>query len=134
MKSSILKIWTRPTHRYTAIAAILRSFGGMAAATYLPVYFLKCFPTFRNEYAMMNALSLGVFGLTSALLGGIISDKYESKNLRAKSYVCAIGSFLAFPLTALCCLNQHSFWFSMGCIMLKTLFSASQNSPAVTML
>ena len=125
MKSSIINIWRRPTHRYTAIAAILRSFGGMAAATYLPIYFLKCFPTFRNEYALMNALSLGIFGFISSMFGGIISDKYEEKNLMAKSYVCAAGSFMAFPLTAMCCLTQHSFWFSMIAIMFKTLFSAS---------
>jgi nitrate/nitrite transporter NarK len=105
MKSSVIKIWTRSTHRYTAIAAILRAFGGMAAATYLPIYFLKCFPAYKNEYAMMNALSLGLFGLISSLLGGIISDKYEEKNLMAKSLVCAIGSFVAFPLTAMCCLT-----------------------------
>ena len=125
MRNSIVKIWTRPIHRFMSIAAILRSFGGMAAATYLPIYFLKCFPAFKNEYAMCNAFALGVFGLISSLLGGIISDKYESKSLMAKSYVCAVGSFIAFPLTALCCLNQHSFWFSMTAIMFKTLFSAS---------
>ena len=83
---------------------------------------------------MVNALSLAIGGLISSLAGGIISDKLESKNLLAKSWVCIASSLIAFPLTALCCLIRGNFWLSMSAITLKTLLSSSFTSPAMTMM
>jgi len=113
---------------------MLRVLAGMACASFLPIYFLKVFPGYKEEYAVANAAALAICGLVSSMAGGIISDKFESKNLMAKSYVCIVSSLMTFPLTALCCLNQHSFWFSMGMITLKTLMSAAFSSPAITMI
>jgi predicted MFS family arabinose efflux permease len=124
----------QPTARWVTIAAIMRTFAGISAATYLPIFFLKVYPSFRSTYAITNALSLAIGGLVSSLAGGIISDHFESKNLMSKAYICMISSFLAFPLTALCCLNKSSFYFSMGAITCKTFLSASFTSPAITMM
>jgi nitrate/nitrite transporter NarK len=82
----------------------MRTFAGISAATYLPVYFLKVFPAYKAEYAVWNAVSLAVGGLVASLAGGIISDHFESKSLMSKAYICMISSALAFPLLALCCL------------------------------
>ena len=83
---------------------------------------------------MANAASLAVCGFLSSLLGGILSDQYEKRDLRAKSKVCMASSFMAFPLTAMCCLCQTNFWFSIAMITLKTLLSGGFQSPAITMM
>jgi MFS family permease len=83
---------------------------------------------------VLNAASLAICGFISSLSGGLISDYFEKKNKRAKSIVCMVSSFMAFPLTAACCLNQGSFWFSIIAITLKTLLSGGFSSPAITMM
>lgn len=113
---------------------MLRTLAGMAGAAFIPIFFLKVYPSHRETYAVANAASLAFCGLCSSMAGGIISDLYEKKSLWSKSLVCLISSCLAFPLTALCCLNQSSFWFSMAMISLKTLVSAAFTSPAITMI
>lgn len=93
-----------PTSRWVTVAAMMRTFGSIAVATFLPIFFLKVYPSYRSQYAVANAVSLAVGGLISSIAGGIISDKLEKKNLMAKSWVCIVSSMMAFPLTALCCL------------------------------
>lgn len=93
-----------PTSRWVTIASMMRTLAGIAVATFLPVYFLKVFPDYKNQFAILNAASLAIGGLISSLAGGIISDIFEKKSLMAKSYVCIASSAIAFPLTALCCL------------------------------
>ena len=134
MKRTLTLVISNPTSRYVTLAAIMRTFGGIAVATYLPIYFLKVFPAYREQYAVINALSLAIGGLFASLAGGIISDRFESKNLMTKSYVCIFSSLAAFPLTALSCLGFGGFWFAIAAISLKTLMSASFTSPAMTMM
>jgi predicted MFS family arabinose efflux permease len=124
----------QPTARWVTIAGIMRTFAGISCATYLPIFFLKVYPTYKSTFAVTNALSLAIGGLVSSLLGGILSDHFENKNLMSKAYICMISSLMAFPLTALCCLNQKSFYFSMGAITCKTFMSAAFTSPAITMM
>mmetsp|Transcript_1212 Transcript_1212/g.2209 ORF Transcript_1212/g.2209 Transcript_1212/m.2209 type:complete len:345 (+) Transcript_1212:688-1722(+) len=133
-KSALFDIWDFPTAKWVTIAASLRSFGGMATATFLPVFIQKAFPMFKSEYAVANAIALSVFGFTSSLLGGIISDRLEHKNLMTKAIICCVGSFLAGPLMAFICLNTSSFWMTMGVLCVKILVSGSYTSPAITMM
>ena len=41
-----------------------------------------------------------IFGFSSVMVGGIISDKYESKTYMTKSLICVIGGLLALPMIA----------------------------------
>ena len=135
MKATIIKIWKLPTPKWVTIGSFIRTFGGIASAIYLPIYFLKVYPAYKTQYSILNAFSLAFGGLISNMVSGILSDRLETKeNLTAKSKICMLSSFLAFPLTALCCLVQTNFWFSMTIITIKTLLSASFNSPAMTMM
>jgi hypothetical protein len=63
-----------------------------------------------------------------------LSDYFEKKDKMSKAYVCMASSAIAAPLTALCCLNQSSFYLSMIAITCKTFFSAGYTSPAITMM
>ena len=44
-----------PTCRWVLIGTIMRTIAGISAATYLPIYFLKVYPAFKQEFAVFNA-------------------------------------------------------------------------------
>ena len=105
MKETVLNLWKKPTAKWITIGTFVRTFSGIASAIYLPIYFLKVYPAYKTQYSIINAVSLAFGGLVSNMISGILSDRLETKtNLTAKSKICMFSSFLAFPLTALCCL------------------------------
>ena len=113
---------------------MLRIIAGVTSSYFVPVFFMKVYPGFRDTFAVSNAASMAICGLASSMAGGIISDTFEKKSFMSKAFVCMTSSFLAFPLMAACCLNQSSFWFSMIMVTGKTLVSAAFTSPAITMI
>lgn len=133
-KRTLFLVIKQPTSRYVVLATIMRTIAGISGSTFLPIYFLKVFPSYRNQYAVWNATSLAFGGLFSSLAGGILSDVFESKSFMSKAYVCMFSSFIAFPLLALSTSIQGSFWFSMAMISLKAFTSAGYTSPAITMM
>lgn len=48
MKRTILDLWKRPTARWVTMGAFVRTFGGIASAVYLPIYFLKVYPDYKT--------------------------------------------------------------------------------------
>lgn len=60
----------------------------------------------------MNALALGVCGLVSNLLYGMIGDRFEGVNPRIKARVCQISVLLTIPIMALELANHGNYWIS----------------------
>ena len=50
-------VFTLPTAKNVLLASSLRNFGGIIVSSYLPVFFLRNYPAFKAEYAMLNALA-----------------------------------------------------------------------------
>ena len=128
------QVLKQPTTRWITFATIVRTFGSVAVSTYLPIFFLKVYPSYKDTFAVANALSLAIGGLFASIAGGYLSDKLENKSLMAKSAICMVSCFLAFPLTAACCLVQNNFWLSLSMITLKTIVSAGFSAPAISMM
>ena len=74
-------------------------------------------------------------GFASALLGGIISDKFEKKGyLLTKSQVAVWAGLLGIPAICLCCLVQSNIYFSLAMLGLEYLVAECWISPVITML
>lgn len=116
------------------LASSLRNFGGIIVSSYLPVFFLRNFPAFKAEYAMLNALAQFVCGMTASLGGGILADKFEKKSYWTKAVICMTGCALAFPLIALGTLTTGNFYLSILCQALMLLASGTYSGPAITMI
>jgi len=116
------------------LGTFFRNFAGSVVTYFLPVFFLKNFAAFKAEYSLVNSLCLSVLGLISGLIGGVISDKFESRNYFTKSLVCSLGSVIAFPLICYITLQTSNFWGSMACFSVYTLVSAAFSGPAITMM
>jgi len=102
--AAMLEIFTNPTCRWVAIGGAFRFFGGYAIGFYMPQYFGKFDgPNDSNIYAYGNAIVVSMCGFASALLGGIISDKFEKKGfLTIKSTLVIGSSLLGIPFIVLC--------------------------------
>ena len=133
-KQSLTEIWKNPTSRYVTLAGIFNYIGGFAMMYYMPSFFQRVYPMYKAEFASLNALSLSVLGFISALVGGLISDRFSKKNILIKSQVCYIGSLLALPVSLLTFATTGNFWLSISCLALKYLFGESWMSPAMTMI
>jgi nitrate/nitrite transporter NarK len=77
-----------PTCRWVCIAGAFRFFGGYAIGYYMPSYFGSVYKDQYKLYGILNAFVVSIGGFTSALVGGIIADKYEVKYPMIKSFVC----------------------------------------------
>ena len=114
-------------------AGFLRSIGSTIVTAYVPVFFGRCFPAFKAKYAFLNAIALTTCGFSSALLGGIISDRYEKKSYMTKAWIVMIGNFLSVPLVAFACYTQ-SFYLALLAFTAKIFISGSYYAPAITMM
>ena len=130
----VREVLSNPINKYTLIGAFFRNFGGSCTTFFLPLFFLKNFPAFKTQYSFVNSVILSLFGLISGILGGIIADKYEKKNVWTKALICIIGSASALPLIGAATLQTSHFWLSMICFMLFTLLTSSFSGPAITMM
>lgn len=130
------EIFLNPTCRWVAIGGAFRFFGGYAIGFYMPQYFGKFDgPNDSNIYAYGNAIVISMCGFASALLGGIISDKFEKKGyLTIKSSLVIGSSLLGIPFIVLCTCVQSSIWFSIVMLGFEYLVAECWISPAITML
>ena len=103
-------------------------------AFYKPLYFAKVYPNYVDEFSIGNAFIYVVIATSSALIGGLLSDKYEEKSYRIKSYLCMASGLLACPALVACCTFQDNFWFSLEMSALHYVFSELFIAPGVTML
>lgn len=101
---SMKVVLSLPCAKNVLIASSLRNVGGMVIAAFLPVFFGKNFPSFKAEYALLNAAALSICGLIASLSGGILADKFEKKSYWTKSFIAGLGCALSVPLIAIGCL------------------------------
>lgn len=114
-------------------AGFFRSIGSTIVTAYTPVFFGRVFPTFKAEYAFLNAIALTLCGFSSSLLGGIICDKFEKKSYMTKAHIVMAGNFLSIPLILLACLTSN-FYVALLAFACKILVSGSYYAPAITMM
>lgn len=76
-----------PTSRNALLGAFVRNFAGSIVMYYLPVFHCKNFPTFKAQYALINAAILSGCGFAASLMSGLLSDYFEKKTYWAKSIV-----------------------------------------------
>jgi len=124
----------KKTTRYINIATMFKYLGEYAFLFFMPAYFQSVYPAMKVEFASANALSLSVLGFISAVMGGVISDKYGTKNHMTMAWVCIIGQVISIPFTLGMFLLTDNFWLAIGCLAVKYLFAESWLSPAITMM
>lgn len=133
---ALKELFVNPTCRYIVIAGCARYWAGFAIGFYMPSFFGGIYPTYyATYYAPLNAAVVSLCGFTSAIMGGIISDKYEKRGyFMTKAWVCTIGSGLGIPTIMLCTLVTSNFWISLLGLALEYLVAECWIGPAITMI
>ena len=124
----------KKTTRLVMIASILRHISDCAIACFIPTFFLHQYPTFKAEYAFLNALILTFCGFISNLMSGILSDRFEYPNYKIKGYITSISSLISVPFAALTLLSPASFPVAIGSLACFVLLSGGYHAAAVTMV
>ena len=122
-----------PCCRNLFIASFLRSAASMTITCYLPVFFGNVFPAYKTQFALINGLALGIFGFSSSIIGGIISDVWEKKTYMIKSLIVIFGNLLSVPLLTIAVLSNN-FWLSVFSASLMPLVSGAYFAPPITMM
>lgn len=132
--SSLTEINKNPICKNIFLAGLMRTFGSTIVSAYIPVFFMKNFPQFQSQYALINAGIYTFLGFSSNILGGLISDFYErKKSYMAKANICMFGAYLAIPLTAVACFTSN-FYLAIAAFAAKIFVSGGHFAPAVTMM
>ena len=79
---------------------------------YLPIYYLRKYPEYRNTYAAVNGLLIIFCGLMSNVISGTIGDKFEKDYPKIKARICMISTFLVVPIMILELGDHGNYWVS----------------------
>jgi hypothetical protein len=74
--SSLIDIMKHPVGKWCTLAAMFRYLGIMACDYWGPYFFLRYYPDHASKFLTIFPFLILTCGFSSALLGGIISDRF----------------------------------------------------------
>mmetsp|Transcript_38710 Transcript_38710/g.51003 ORF Transcript_38710/g.51003 Transcript_38710/m.51003 type:complete len:551 (-) Transcript_38710:259-1911(-) len=126
-------VLSSPIVRALFCAAAIRFCAGYGIGTWAAPYLQGAFPDYKSQYSLLNSIVVGTGGVISATLGGIISDKFVSQDLRTRAWVCASGCLLAIPCWAAVCLSPN-FYVAMFALFLEYIVAECWFGPSTAIL
>ena len=118
--SSFSDVAKNPTTRLITAAGVMRHSSDAIIASFLPVFFLRTYPTFKAQYGVLNAMILTICGFSSNLLSGLIGDKFEQRNPMIKGWITTLSCALSVPLICLATAGHGNFYLSIAIIFFIT--------------
>lgn len=96
-----------------SMAGFFRFFGGYSLGFLSAEFFENRYPDYTSQYAVMGSVVVIGGGLPASMLGGWISDRYESRIGSIKGIIAGGGALLAIPFILIAYAWQPSFWGSI---------------------
>ena len=138
--STVGDILSIPRVQWLFAGSFLRFCSGLCIGVWAAPYYKLAFPDDASSYAVVNALIVGLCGVTSGVLGGVIADKSASwvttsgKDENAGRLVVPIvGSLLAVPAWYLT-VHASSFENAMLWLAIEYLVAECWFGPTVAVL
>ena len=131
--NSFKDAYENPITRYCIIASASRFMIVFSQAYYLPAFFLKQYPNSVDEIAFMFSVTAVGAGITTNILGGLLADRFGSKDPLNYSRIAIAGSALAWPLFLLS-VKADNFWLAMMSTNLNFLMAETSWPANMTML
>ena len=136
-------VLSNPIVPYLFLASFLRFSSGLTIGIWSAAYFRQTFPDLTTQYAVTNALIVGLCGVTSNLLGGYLADKFA--NISANKYnlsqnagrviVPMLSSLLAVPTWYLCIQSSAtSFELAMIWLAVEYIVAECWVGPTIAIL
>lgn len=106
-------LWKNTCFLYLVAAGALRFFGGYSLGFLSGNFFEKRYPDNANQFAYMNAVVVIGGGLPASMLGGYLSDRFESRYGSVKGLIAGLGALAAVPFIFIAYALQPGFWWSI---------------------
>jgi MFS family permease len=133
-------VLSSPRVRWLFLASFTRFCSGLCIGVWGAPYFRSAFPDNATSYAVVNAFIVGLCGITSGILGGVLSDKAaevaSDKGIEENTgrlAVPIVGSLLAVPSWWLA-VNSSTFELSMVWLAVEYLVAECWFGSAVAVL
>lgn len=133
-------VLSTPRVRWLFLASFTRFCSGLCIGVWGAPYFRSAFPDDATTYAVVNAFIVGLCGVTSGILGGVLSDKAAEvasergiEENKGRLAVPIIGSLLAVPSWWLA-VNSSTFDLSMAWLAVEYLVAECWFGSAVAVL
>jgi predicted MFS family arabinose efflux permease len=94
------KLWSLRTFRHLAFASALVATANYAQINWMPSYLIRTHGMSTGEIGTWLAVLAGVFGGVGTFLGGYLSDRFGTRDLRWYAWVPAIAYAVCIPLVA----------------------------------
>jgi MFS family permease len=121
-------LWQQRTFRHLCAAFALTSFVLYGTLQWIPTYFIRIYSLDTAKVGAVIALSSGLFGGLSTLVGGLIGDRMAKHDVRWLCWLSAIGLAINAPLMILM-LFQPSFSLATYFLFAAMLFSSFHLGP-----
>ena len=133
-------VLSTPRVRWLFLASFTRFCSGLCIGVWGAPYFRSAFPDDATTYAVVNAFIVGLCGVTSGILGGVLSDKAAEvtsergiEENKGRLAVPIVGSLLAVPSWWLA-VNSSTFELSMAWLAVEYLVAECWFGSAVAVL
>ena len=94
-------------------ASFFRFFGGYCIGLFAAGFFEARYPDNIDQFAYMNSVIFIGGGLPASIIGGLISDKLESRIPSIKGLIAGVGAYVAVPFILITFAAQLGFWESI---------------------
>jgi MFS family permease len=126
-------LWQRRTFRQLCAAFALSSFVIYGSLQWVPTYFIRTYNLDTGKVGAVIALSSGLFGGLSTLVGGLIGDRLARHDVRWLCWMSAIGLLVNAPLMILM-LFQSSFSHATYFLYAASLFTGFHLGPVFALV
>lgn len=93
------------------------SFPGWAVKNWMPTLFSDSLGIEMAKAGPIATITIAASSFLGVIVGGIMSDRWVSINLRGRIFTSAIGLFMTIPSLLFFGLGQHSFWIIGGAVL-----------------
>ncbi len=121
-------LWQQRTFRHLCAAFALTSFVLYGTLQWVPTYFIRTYSLDTAKVGAVIALSSGLFGGLSTLVGGLIGDRLAKYDVRWLCWMSAIGLVINAPLMTLM-LFQPAFSSAAYFLYAAMLFNSFHLGP-----
>jgi MFS family permease len=112
-----------------AMGGALTSFVGYGLGQWLPAYFIRIHEFGIAETATYFGLVLGVASAIGTFLGGAISDKLASRDIRFYAWLPAAGVLIAFPFYVAAMMSSNPY-IAIAILVVPSLLNSLWLGPS----
>lgn len=109
----------------------IRYMGTCALYAYMPIVFGTNFPDFKSEYSTMSAMVIVGFGMTTSILEGLLSDRFQRENIWTNTLLNLGQISLSIPIILYGFWAPDDFYRALTCLALLVLCGGSAISPSI---